>query len=139
MSMLKELLLNRTQLPTISSGLDAYSLRQKVIANNVTNAETDGYEAKEVKFEETFREALKRQKNGALATDNENHIPSDFNPLNVKANMIKDKSDFFNGMNNVNIDTEMAELAKTQIKYDAMTKLAKKQFQLIKSAIRGQG
>lgn len=138
MSALKDLLLSRTQLPTINSGLDAYSLRQKVISNNIANVETKDFEAKEVNFEEAFREALKKDSNGALTTTDDQHIPVEFNPLNVKASMLKEKTDFSNGINNVNLDDEMAELAKVQIKYDAMTKLAKKQFMLLSGAIKGR-
>ncbi len=134
---LKDFLINRTQLPTVSSGMDAYALRQKAIANNIANAEVSGYKSRRVEFENEFKKALSSEVTGLNKT-HEKHFPIGRDPLNVPAELkVIESTNFTNGINNVDIDNEMAELTKTQINFDAMTKLAKKQFMLLKSAIKG--
>ena len=134
---LKDFLINRTQLPTVSSGMDAYSLRQKAIANNIANAEVSGYKTRRVEFENEFKQALNTESTGLNKT-HEKHFPIGRDPLNVPAELrVIESTKYSNGVNNVDIDHEMAELTKTQINFDAMTKLARKQFTLLKSAIKG--
>ena len=133
-----DMLTNRTELPTLKSSMDAFSLRQKTIANNIANAQTPGYVRKEVSFEDEFRNALKSSKTALTRTD-EAHIPQSIEPLNVRGRIHLDKTPFDNGINNVDMEKEMADLAKTQIDYDAMTKLVKKHLTLLRSAIRGSG
>jgi len=134
---LKDFLINRTQLPTTKSSMDAYALRQKSIANNVANAETFDYSKREVKFEEEFRKAIGTSST-ALTRTNNKHIPVGHRSLNVPSEVKIIQNDFSNGINNVDIDKEMALLAKTQISYDAMTKLTKKHLTLLKSAVSGR-
>ena len=134
---LKDFLINRTQLPTVSSGMDAYSLRQKAIANNIANSEVSGYKTRRVDFENEFKKALNTETTG-LSKTHDKHLPIGRDPLRVPAELrVIESTKFTNGINNVDIDNEMAELTKTQINFDAMTKLAKKQFMLLKSAIKG--
>ena len=134
---LKDFLINRTQVPTLKSGMDAYSLRQKTIANNIANVETKGYKRKEVVFEEEFRKAL-NTKTKALTRTDPRHLPVGHNTMNIPSEVKVVQDKFSNGINNVDMDKEMALLAKTQLDYNAMTKLATKQLKLLKSAINGR-
>lgn len=133
-----DILTNKTELPTLKSSMDAFALRQKAIANNIANAQTPGYIRREVSFEEEFRNALKSSKTALSKTD-QNHIPGNIEPLNVKSRVHLDKTPFDNGINNVDLEKEMTDLAKTQIDFDAMTKLTKKHLNLLRGAIRGSG
>lgn len=135
---LKDFLLNHTQLPTVRSSLDAYSLRQRSIADNIANVETPEFNKTKVKFEELFMEALK-EKDSPLVKTNPEHLPEGKRVLNVRAEVEEVKDDqYSNGVNSVNLEEEMANLAINQIKFEAMSKLAKKQFTLLKSAIAGR-
>lgn len=135
---LKNFLISRTQLPTLESSMDAFSLRQKVIANNVANVETPGFIRSEVRFEEEFRKALDDKNNRALTRTDRQHIPTGHNGLWIDSNVeTMANDDYSNGVNNVDLDWEMGELAKVQIKFDAMTKLTKKHLTLLRSAIKG--
>jgi flagellar basal-body rod protein FlgB len=140
---LVDLITNRTELPTLKSSMDAFALRQKVIANNIANAQTPGYARKEVSFEENFRKALESQNNKANHT-RYNHLSKGREPLYVKSTITEEKlaegeMPFDNGINNVDMEREMTDLAKTQLDFDAMTKLVKKHLTLLRSAIRGSG
>ncbi|PID28882.1 MAG: flagellar basal body rod protein FlgB [Candidatus Cloacimonadota bacterium] len=135
---LKDFLLNNTQLPTVRSSLNAYSLRQRSIADNIANVETPEFKKTKVNFEELFMEALK-EKNSPLVKTDEKHLPEKLKALNVDAKVEEVKDDnYSNGINSVNLEEEMANLAINQIKFEAMSKLAKKQFSLLKSAISGR-
>ncbi len=133
---LQDFLINRTQLPTLHSAMDAYSLRQRAIANNIANVETVGYKKKEVDFEEDFRKVVLSDREG-LARTHRKHFPNSLSPLAVNGKLKVSEDKFFNGINNVDIDKEIALLTKTQINYDAMTKLTTKHFKLLKMAIKG--
>lgn len=133
-----DMLTNKTELPTFKSSMDAFALRQRAIANNIANAQTPGYIRREVSFEKEFRDALESSK-AALTKTDPRHIPSNVEPLIVKASIHLDKTPFDNGINNVDMEKEMTDLAKTQIDFDAMTKLIKKHLTLLRGAIRGSG
>ncbi|HID12005.1 MAG TPA: flagellar basal body rod protein FlgB, partial [Candidatus Latescibacteria bacterium] len=50
--------LDRTSIPLLAKALDAYTLRQRAIADNIANSETPGFRRREVRFEEELRRAL---------------------------------------------------------------------------------
>ncbi len=133
-----DMLTNRTEMPTLKSSMDAFALRQKTISNNIANAQTPGYIRREVSFEDEFKDALRSSKTALTKTDDA-HIPHKYQPLNVPSKVVLDRTPFDNGINNVDMEKEMADLAKTQIDFDAMTKLAKKHLTLLRGAIRGSG
>ena len=138
--MISNLLFNRTVTPDLEKSMDVYSLRQKTISNNIANAMTPGYKALKVEFEEEYKKSLNPNAVRGSRTS-ENHLP-----LGTKSfSQIKPKVDFKedglndSGLNNVDIDKEMAELAENSLRYEMSTKLIFKRFANIKGAIRGRG
>ena len=137
--MLSNVLFNRTALPDIEKSLNVYSLRQKTISNNIANVLTPGYKALKVNFEEEYRETLySTQMSGALT--HEKHFPIGPKTFSQVHPAIDFKEDTLNdsGLNNVDIDKEMAELAENMLRYEMSTRLVTKKLTLIKSAIRGR-
>ena len=57
----------------IKDDLDVSALRNKVIANNISNINTDGYKRKYVSFEDTLQNTIKSVR---LKTTSEKHISS---------------------------------------------------------------
>lgn len=55
------MLWNDKNLSLMQSGLDALSLQQQMILHNLANADTPGFKAKSVEFEEVLRHASGRQ------------------------------------------------------------------------------
>lgn len=56
--MIESFLFGSRSLDEMKAGLDAGSLRQRVIAANIANANTPGYEAQRVQFEELLGKAM---------------------------------------------------------------------------------
>jgi len=129
----------KTKIPLLHKGLDAYSKRQKSIADNIANVDTPGFRRSEVRFEEDLIKAL--DKNGVKGyRTHKMHIPIGRLPIEeLKPEyVIPDDPSLASGLNNVNIDHEMAELAKNQIRYQGARQLIEGQFNTLKSAIRGE-
>ena len=63
----------RERLPLLNRALDAYALRQRVVAENIPNATTPEYQPRRVRFEEFFQQYADVVARG-IRTD-ERHIP----------------------------------------------------------------
>ena len=133
-----------TKIPVLHRALDAYALRQKVIANNLANIATSGYRSKTVEFEEHLSSALRSDMPGA-GTTNERHIPLMNDPGGDSALRIVDArssnplggEDLASGVNDVDLDTEMAELAKNQLRFKFASRLIGESFRGLQKSIRG--
>jgi flagellar basal-body rod protein FlgB len=131
------LLFARTLLPIMHSGLDAYALRQKAIANNLANIETDGYQRRSVHFEEQLAQALEKKGEG-LARTHPDHLPHPSAAQVVEAELVvEQEADYFNGHNGVDIDREMTELARAQLSYRFATRQVRHVVETLDRAIRG--
>lgn len=98
----------------IHRALDATWERNEAIAQNIANVDTPGYKRKTVSFEEELREAMESKdfkKNDADKI--EITVSEDNRNLSMKLDG-----------NNVDIDTEMADLAKNTIRYNALAQMA---------------
>ena len=130
---------NKTKIPVLFKSLDAYAMRQKSIADNIANVDTPGYRRSEVAFEEDLKAALDKRGVFGYRTD-PRHLPvgrpriEDLKPTPF---IPKDDS-LASGKNNVDIDHEMAELAKNQIRFAYAARFMEGTFNRLKSAIRGE-
>lgn len=103
--------------------LQAASMRQQVLANNIANATTPGFKRSRVDFETKLAEALR------------NGQPVDqVQPEVVQENYTIGKPDG----NNVDIELEMSQLAENQIYYAALTRSLNDQFSRLKQVIDGR-
>ena len=130
----------KTNIPLLHKGLRAYSMRQKSIADNIANVDTPGFRRSEVTFEDDLKAAFKKEGVMGYIT-NKKHIPigrREIEKVKPKYIIPKDPT-LASGMNNVDIDKEMAELAKNQIRYQGASILIGNIFSRLKSAIRGEG
>jgi flagellar basal-body rod protein FlgB len=119
--------------------MNAYSIRQRVLTNNIANAMTPGFQAQRVSFEEEYAAHLDPNRIRGRQT-NENHMAlgrkvfSELRPrIELRDNTLNDT-----GLNNVDIDQEMAEMAENQLRYHMSTTLIHRKFANIKNAIRGR-
>jgi flagellar basal-body rod protein FlgB len=137
--MFGDLLFSKTNLPAINNTLDAAMLRSKVIANNIANVNTPGYHRTEVSFEKELREALDRGNLQGAQTD-ERHLQlgrKDLGSVKPQAYRPVDPT-LPSGVNNVDVDTEMAKLAETQIMYNYGVKFGQNVFRKLNAAIQGR-
>ncbi|MFP4016017.1 MAG: flagellar basal body rod protein FlgB [Halanaerobiales bacterium] len=118
----------------LQKGLDGSSQRQRSLNNNVANVDTPNYKRKDVDFISTLRkETVTKRKARLLTTDN-NHIPfknSSYQFRGVQANNTSGRNDG----NNVEIDHEMAEIAKNNIYYNTLVQQVNSRFQILKNVI----
>ena len=124
-------------------GLDAAAVRQKVISNNIANVDTPHYKRTEVNFEDAFKQAIEKmpKRLAGFRTDHQ-HFP--INPptdiRTVQPTMWRQNDTFSRADdNNVDIDVEMAELAKNQIMFNALVEVLNRKFSGLKTVIRGKG
>lgn len=107
--------------------------RNKAITQNISNENTPNYKRKIVTFEDQLKQSIKSSKID-LNTSHDKHIEvgkSSFIP-----NVLVDKSISYRmDGNNVNIDTESADLAKNKIMYDALINQIVGEFDKIKNVI----
>ena len=127
----------KERLPLMSKSLDAYSMRVSTIAKNIANINTTDYKTERVKFEELFNQQL------ALtgAKTNDRHLQMGRNPdpsaEKTTNTDIPDAERYISGENDVNLDNEMAELAKTQIRFQFVSQATNKHFRQLGAAITG--
>lgn len=137
--MLDKILLNKTNLPVITRAMDAAMLRSRTIANNIANVTTPGYRRVEVSFEEQLRTALDRTRLKGSKTDAQ-HLDlgrKNLSDVNAEAYHPYDPTQP-SGVNNVDIDAEMAKLAETQIMYNYAVKFGQGVFKKINAAIQAR-
>lgn len=137
--MFLERIFQKTGIDLMKRGLDANALRQKAIASNMANVSTPGYKRKEVVFEEKLQESLNENRIGGRMT-NSKHIPIGKSQYDsIEPEIVADNSpNLASGVNNVDVDQEMAELAKNQIQFSATATVIARRFRGIKAAITGR-
>lgn len=113
--------------------LDGIWERHKAITNNIANENTPNYKRKVVSFEEELKRSVENNKIN-LKTTHKDHLSKTNNSFSPRINEDKSLSYRIDG-NNVNIDTETADLAKNTIMYDAMIKQISGEFEKIKNVI----
>lgn len=135
--MLSDFLFSKTSLPAVKKSLDAAMLRSRVIANNIANVNTPGYQRVEVNFEDELRTALDNTRLQGTTT-NDKHMQigrKDLSQVDPVAYKPIDPSQP-SGVNNVDIDTEMAKLAETQIMYNMGVRFGQFEYKLMNAAIQ---
>ncbi|KUO72897.1 MAG: hypothetical protein APF77_24255 [Clostridia bacterium BRH_c25] len=124
---------------TLEKALDAAWMRNEAISNNIANVNTPGYKKSYVKFEELLTDAADKFQISGIKKDEKflpigKDIGMTVSPEVVQENFTSMRRDG----NNVNIDVEMAELAKNSIKYNALIAQMSKEFNKIKMVINGR-
>lgn len=132
----------RSGLDLLKRSLDAYSLRQKVIAENIAHVETPGYRARSVDFESRLSKAMEmstRSGGPGIKGSGDRHLPMDRGSL--PAATIREGSEraLDNGINDVSMDLEMAALAETSLRHKLVTRILSMRYQGLRNAIRGRG
>jgi len=128
-------ILSSSRVTVLEQALAASALRQKVISNNISNVNTPGYKKSEVVFEDMLQSVMSGDKMPLLQT-NPRHLPAEQAGIPTpKINVIGNTSIRTDG-NNVDIDIEMANLAKNSIYYNAIAQQLGNYFSVIKSAIK---
>ena len=108
------------------------SLKNKVISKNIANVGTQNYKREDVEFKSMLIEL-----NSSVKVTNENHIKT--GPAeNPYYEVSKDKEDeMLSGINNVDIDKEMAELAENTLLFKFASRKIGDYYRNIQNVIKG--
>lgn len=137
--MIDRILFSGTKLQVLKTALDAYAQRGKVHAANIANAETPGYRAREVEFENDLALALRSADQGRLETTQARHLsPAGQLPRGEVTYRNPPSAYLENGVNDVQIDREMADLAANTMRFNVAAELVSRAYRGMKSAIRGR-
>ncbi|MCX6647729.1 MAG: flagellar basal body rod protein FlgB [bacterium] len=140
--MLNRLFNNPTQI-AIEYALDATSARAHLIANNIANADTPGYKALRLNFEDILEQKLDDSgvaSIGLKQTD-PRHLPGKVfhglkgTPTPYGIVYSDDRTTYRLDNNNVDIDREMAEQARNAIEYSTLTELAGRRLSQLRTVI----
>ena len=111
--------------------------RQQILASNIANADTPGYQARDIDFRSALANAIQaRQTALPLATPSAQHLPSaqrdaaTGTPLLYRS-VIQPSADG----NTVNMDTERAQYAESAVQYQASLRIGGQQIKDILSVL----
>ncbi|MDH5580400.1 MAG: flagellar basal body rod protein FlgB [Bdellovibrionales bacterium] len=127
-------------LKALATSLKFRQMRQELISSNIANAETPGYKAKRIDFEEALARALDVDGHMGMDSNDSKHYDvgsGGFN--NLEPNIYNDPNGIVseNG-NTVDKDDEMAKMAENKILYDASVQLLNKKLGLMKYILGGE-
>lgn len=134
---IRKYLFGGTTRQLVYKSLDASALRGRVIAQNLANVETPGYQRKEVSFEDQLQDLIKKKVAGA--TTQEGHMPlgKGIDLTQVKPKVFEAQDPTLPGeINNVDLDVEAAKMAENQILFNFGIKFAG--FDKLNAAIAGR-
>ncbi len=104
-------------------------LRNEVISNNIANVNTPNFKKRIVTFDDILEDKM-------LSMNKTNSAHMDVNNESIPR-IIKDKSTSFRkDGNNVNIDTEQAELAANQLYFEAVTRQVNSRLKRLRTVIK---
>ena len=124
-------------------GMSAASLRQAVIANNLSNADVPNFKRTDVNFETELKRALDTEKQKPaleLSLTHPKHIP-DWEPRDYREVRPRRVLDYLtqsdNNGNNVDAEEEFNLLLKNQLRYTLLAQMATFEFSQINMVLRG--
>lgn len=134
-------LFNTPSMRLLERSVEASSLRQRVIANNIANADTPYFKRSYVTFEDALQEAMTPESKLSGARTNSRHIPigRDRASSDPDIQILADHSKTINNnMNNVDIDYEMAQMAKNNLRYNVLMQKLNGELRSLRTAIEGR-
>ena len=118
----------------LEHSLDLRLARQNLIASNVANAETPGYRALDLNFEDVLKDIVERQNSpAALAA-------SRLGEAGVRLRILADDTPTMgNESNTVLIEREIGKLSQNALMFKAQAVFLGKKMAMMRAAIRGSG
>ncbi len=135
-------MIKSAHLARLERALDASSLRQRVISDNIANVDTPNYKSKQVVFENELRQALSRQSSTftGYRTDPRHIQIGKKSSDQVRARIVTNHNTLMNNNgNNVDIDYEVTQMAKNNLWYQALVEQTNGHFHKLRMAIEGRG
>ena len=120
-------------------GMEAATIRQEVISHNIANVNTPNYKKSNLVFETLLAQELYGEDTKGklpMARTHDNHLPAANTPFVAIPTVVQDHQTLMRvDNNNVDIDIEMATLAKNQIYFNALATQMKGYVEKLKNVI----
>ncbi len=127
----------------LERALDAESLRRKVIANNIANVDVPHFKRREVNFESELKRAIMDKENPSnklpgKMTDKRHipfYVPRDINGVAPRINLDYNTT-YRNDGNNVDVEKEIVDAAKNQMRFNAFVTVMNSNFRSLKYVMK---
>ncbi|MEY4748421.1 MAG: hypothetical protein RIQ60_635 [Pseudomonadota bacterium] len=121
-----------------AQALSLRSERQRLIASNIANADTPGYQARDMDFAAALRQATGSASTPTLATSNAGHLNPDLSARATTQLLYAAPSMTNLDRNTVDMDRERASFADNAVKYEATLRFINSGVSTMLNAIKGQ-
>lgn len=108
-------------LDVLEAAMELRALRHEALASNIANVDTPGYARLDVRFKGRLEEALARRERGLVRTHPRHLAGSGADP---RPEIVAERSVMRVDGNGVDIDRELAELARNTLEYSVLSRLA---------------
>ena len=133
--MIKTGLFDQAHLGSLKKAVGVYARRHQVTAQNIANIETTGYRTRQVKFEDLLSASGPSIRGYRT---HERHIAIGRQGVEDVEPQVRDAlTGYDNGVNDVDIDSEMANLATNDLTYRLATRLLSQRYSVLRGAIKG--
>ncbi len=117
--------------------LDLRLQRQNVVMSNIANVTTRNYKPHSLAFEEDLQSALNLDARGKMVRTDDCHLPSEFDIKGFQGKGLTEyKPRVVHGEDVVDLDKEMAVMAKNTLMYNAITDIMAKQFSGLQGTVQ---
>ena len=127
--------LNTPNLQMLEKGLDATSLRHRVLSHNVANVDTPDYKRSDVDFSAIFADAT--GDGLTLKKTSPRHLDGVMSSAN-KAVVTDNSTTIRNDGNNVSIEQEMTWLAENSIQYNSIARAITSELGKLRTVIQSK-
>jgi len=110
--------------------------KSSVLAQNVANANTPGYKAKEVVAFTSFADEMQKASNTMAVTNAAHIVPASMSGVNAATKKMRSFEVLPSG-NSVDLEQQMMEVSQTNIEYQADTSIYQKFMALFRTALGG--
>ncbi len=118
----------------IAKALDVSAKRHNLIAGNIANMDTIGYNPQDLDFNRTLKRAMDEKEPDFLDKTHQKHLsPSDEDLFAMKGQNSEDVDIYH--LDSVNIDTQMMNLMENNIKYRTTTELLLRKMKILNYSI----
>jgi flagellar basal-body rod protein FlgB len=127
-------------LDVMQRGMGAANLRQEVISHNIANVNTPNFKKSDVIFEDLLAKELDLDATGRLKVvrTHDRHMPIAFRGRAAAKVELDPSSSMRYDKNNVDIDVEMASLAKNSLYFNALARQVGAEFSRMRTVVAGQ-
>ncbi|GFK93745.1 Flagellar basal body rod protein FlgB [Fundidesulfovibrio magnetotacticus] len=125
----------------IAKVMDLRIERQNLVMSNLANMNIPGYKARSIDFEGALQDAVGTQEmKTAVTRTNAAHVPGPYDVNGYQADVVKEfKPRTIYGADAVDLDKEMAAMAKNSLMYNSLTTVMQKGFEGIQKVIMDGG